>query len=241
MAAPLPDFSSGKTVRLPPIRASRSLLRPRNWSPRDGQRRLSLSTERGSPPALVVFLKIAERLRELSLPVKIGIVSALFALVIGIRVFTWNRSASLAKVAASPSLGLQVKRDGTKFLVAWNPSAPVIANAKDANLVIWDASREAWDGSSEPLYMPLTPAQLRSGSVTYTSFSFTEKVKFRLDTVGKSGDAASESMVSVSPASISSPTSSSAPPAPEHAAGIASLPVCAPKSGASSNGKCSAL
>jgi hypothetical protein len=175
-----------------------------------------------------LFLKIAERVRELSLPVKVGIVSALFALVIGIRVFTWNRSASLAKVAASPSLGLQVKRDGSKFLVAWNPSAPVIANAKDANLVIWDASREAWDGSSEPLYMPLTPAQLSSGTVTYTSFSFTEKVKFRLDTVGKSGVAASESMVSVSPASISSPTSSSDLQPPEHATGISSLPVCAP-------------
>jgi PEGA domain len=174
------------------------------------------------------FLKIAARVPEMSLPMKIGIVSALFALAIGIRVFTWNRSAGLANVAASPSLGLQVKRDGTKFLVAWNRSAPVIANAKDANLVIWDASREAWDGSSDPLYMPLTPAQLSSGTVSYTSFSFTEKVKFRLDTVGKSGEAASESMVSVSPASISSPTSSSAPPAPEHAAGNASLPVCAP-------------
>ena len=107
-----------------------------------------------------------------------------------------------------------MKRDGTKFLIAWNPTAPVIQNAKDANLVIWDSSREAWDGSKDPLYMPLTQAQLRSGNVTYTSFSFTEKVKFRLDTVGKSGDAASESMVSVSPLSIANPASPSTLPDP---------------------------
>jgi hypothetical protein len=149
---------------------------------------------------LALFWKIAEIVQRMSIPVKIGAVSALFALLIGIRVFTWNR-ASLPQATASPSLGLEVKRDGTKFLIAWNPSAPVIQNAKDANLVIWDSSREAWDGSRDPLYMPLTPAQLRSGNVSYTSFSYTEKVKFRLDTVGKSGDAASESMISISPLS----------------------------------------
>jgi PEGA domain len=80
--------------------------------------------------------------------------------------------------------------------------------------VIWDSSRQAWDGSSEPLYMPLTQGQLRSGSVTYTSFSFTEKVRFRLDTTSKSGDAASESLVSVSPLSITSPSSPPTLPAP---------------------------
>ena len=160
------------------------------------------------------FLRIAEIIRQTSIPVKIGAVSALFALVIGFRVFTWNRSDGRSKVAAAPSLGLQVKRDGTKFLVAWNPSAPVIANAKDANLVIWDSSREAWDGSSDPLYMPLTSAQLRSGTVTYTSFAFTEKVKFRLDTIAPSGETASESMVSVSPLSIASPTAGPSVPQP---------------------------
>ncbi len=162
---------------------------------------------------LAVFWKIAESLQRMSIPVKIGAVSALFALLIGIRVFIWNRSASLPQ-AASPNLGLEVKRDGTKFLIAWNPTAPVIQNAKDANLVIWDSSREAWDGSKDPLYMPLTPAQLRSGNVSYTSFSYTEKVKFRLDTVGKSGDAASESMVSISPLSIANPASPSTLPDP---------------------------
>jgi hypothetical protein len=163
---------------------------------------------------IALFWKIAEIVRRMSIPVKIGAVSALLALVIGIRVFTWNRSASVSNVAASPNLGLEVKRDGTKFLIAWNPSAPMIQNAKDANLVIWDGSREAWDGSKDPLYMPLTAAQLRSGGVSYTSFSYTEKVKFRLDTIGKSGDAASESMVSISPLSIANPASPSTLPDP---------------------------
>jgi PEGA domain len=162
-----------------------------------------------------VFRKTTDLVRRTSVPMKIGMVSALFALIIGIRLFTWNRSATHSTVIASPSLGLQVRREGTKFLVAWNPSAPAITNAKDANLVIWDASRETWDGSSDPLYMPLTPAQLRSGNVTYTSFFLTEKVKFRLDTIGSSGDAASESMVSISPLSITNPAPSAArPPAP---------------------------
>jgi hypothetical protein len=160
-----------------------------------------------------LILRIADTVRRMSIPVKIGIVSALFAVLIGIRVFTWNRSASHAKVTASPGLGLQVKRDGTKFLIAWNPSAPVIMHAMDASLVIWDSSRETWDGSSEPLYMPLTASQLRSGNVTYTSFSFTEKVKFRLDTIGASGDADSESLVSISPLSVTNPVSAPEPPA----------------------------
>ncbi|MGD0301186.1 MAG: PEGA domain-containing protein [Bryobacteraceae bacterium] len=170
-----------------------------------------------------LFLRITEILQRMSIPVKLGIVSALFASVIGLRVFTWNRTASHSKVVASPSLGLQVKRDGTKFLVAWNPSTPAIANAKDANLVIWDSSRQAWDGSNDPLYMPLTSGQLRSGTVSYTSFAFTEKVKFRLDTIGPSGEAVSESMVSVSPLSIASPAAersvlpaNPAPPAAEN-------------------------
>ncbi len=151
------------------------------------------------------FWQIADFVRRTSLPVKIGTISALFALIVGIRVFTWNRATNHSRAAAPPSLGLQVKRDGSKFQVGWNPSAPDIVNAKDANLVIWDGSREAFDGSADPLYMPLTSAQLRSGAVTYTSFAFTEKVKFRLDTISSSGDASSESVVSVSPVDIANP------------------------------------
>jgi len=157
--------------------------------------------------------KAIDAFQRLSIPAKIGIISAILALIIGIRVFTWNRS-SLLRPPASSSLGLQVKREGTKFVIAWNRASTTIQNAKDANLVIWDSSRQAWDGSNEALYMPLTQAQLRSGSVAYTSFSFSEKVKFRLDMVTQNGDSASESMVSVSPLGVT-PSTTPALPSPD--------------------------
>ncbi len=156
-----------------------------------------------------IFWKIGDVIRASSIPVKIGVISAILAAAIGIRVFTWNRSTHSTPVAPA-TFGLQVKREGTRFVVAWNPSAPALAKAKDASLVIWDSSREAWDGSKDPLYMPLTAGQLRSGSVVYTSFSYSEKVKFRLDATSASGQSASESMLSVSPRSVTDPAS---PPA----------------------------
>ena len=158
------------------------------------------------------FRDTGDRLKRLTLPVKIVIVSVLFALLIGIRLFTWNRSASGAK--AAPSLGLQVSREGTRFMIAWNPSSPAIANAKDATLVIWDPSRQTWDASSAPLYVPLTSAQLHAGSMNYSSFSFAEKVRFRLDAVGGSGDTASESMISIAaaPGPAASSPATLAPP-----------------------------
>lgn len=162
-----------------------------------------------------IFTKFATTLRQMSIPLKIGLLSALFALIVGIRIFTWNRSTSFRKPSETPSYGLQVKREGTKFFVTWNPAVTAIITAKDANLVIWDDSRREWDGSSDPIFMPLTSAQLRLGSVTYTSFSLAEKVKFRLDTVGPEGEAGSESMVSIAPLTIANPTS---PEPPGHAA-----------------------
>ena len=176
---------------------------------------------------LGLFSKIPDWVGAASIWVKIGAIIGLLALIAGIRFLTWNRSATQSKTVSPPTLGLQVKREGTKFVVAWNPSAPAIAKAKDANLVIWDGSREGWDGSSDPLYMPLTPAQLRSGNVTYTSFAFTEKVKFRLDTMGTSGEAASESLVSISPFSVTNPAPSPALPTPQPEDHV-SVPEAAP-------------
>jgi hypothetical protein len=144
------------------------------------------------------FWQVADILQRASLPMKIGVIGALLALVIGVGVYTWNGSSGQSKAVSPPTLGLQVSRDGAKFLVSWNPSVPELANAKDANLVIWDESRQAWDGNSEPLYLPLSSAQLRSGKVTYTSFGFAEKVKFRLETAAAGGNGASESTISIS-------------------------------------------
>lgn len=162
-----------------------------------------------------ILQKAVDAFQRLSIPARIGLVSAVLAAIIGIRVFTWTRASGPAKPSLSPTLGLQVKRDGSKFLIAWNRDAAPIQSAKEASLVIWDSSRQAWDGSNEPLYMPLTQTQLRSGSVTYTSFSFTEKVKFRLDTLSPNGDGASESMVSVSPLGVTTPSDKPIHPLPD--------------------------
>jgi hypothetical protein len=60
--------------------------------------------------------------------------------------------------------------------------------------------------------MPLTAAQLRSGSAVYISFSLTDQVKFRLDAASPSGNGATESMVSVSPSPENSPPPPALPP-----------------------------
>lgn len=87
------------------------------------------------------------------------------------------------------SLGLHVQRDGFNLVVAWDKSAPEVANAKEGGLVITD-------GANQPLLVPLTAAQLRTGSVSYVSGS--DRVDFRLNVIGPSGDAKTESIVSVS-------------------------------------------
>ena len=89
-----------------------------------------------------------------------------------------------------------MKRDGAAFLITWNRSARPIANAKEANLVISDPSREPFDGTKDPLFLQVAPGRLRTGSMTYTSFSPVEKVQFRLDVVGPSGELTSESLAS---------------------------------------------
>jgi hypothetical protein len=144
--------------------------------------------------------QVAEIYQSASLMMIIGVISALMALTIGI--FAWNRYTGQSRVVSPPSLGLQVKRDGMNFLVTWNPDVPEIANAKDANLAIWDGSRHTSDGHLEALYIPLTSTQLRSGNVTYTSFGFKEKIKFRLEAAGAAGIRTSESTVLVSPAFV---------------------------------------
>ena len=127
-----------------------------------------------------------------------GVVAVLFALGVGIRLLTWNLTPNQANLPA-PRFQLQVERVGGSFVVSWNPLVKEIANAKEGTLVIWDESRKEWDRSSEPLYMPLTSRRLRLGTMAYTPFSFTEKMKFRLDVVDEAGNMVSESAISVAP------------------------------------------
>ena len=100
------------------------------------------------------------------------------------------------------SLGLQVSREGNNFKLSWDRSAPIVRAAKTAGLVISDPSREPWDGSKEPLVLSLPSTRLESGAMSYTSFSFAERVNFRLEVQDNAGNAVSESVVSVAPAAL---------------------------------------
>jgi len=142
--------------------------------------------------------RAAETTRSASVPMVVGVAAAVLALGVGIRVLTWNFKPARANLAA-PRFELQVERVGSKFIVTWNPAAKELLKAKHATLVIWDDSRKEWDRSSEPLYMPLNATRLSVGTITYTPFSFTEKVKFRLDVIDASGNMVSESAISVAP------------------------------------------
>jgi hypothetical protein len=131
---------------------------------------------------------------------RVAVLSGLIAMLIGVKLITNSSASPHAAPASSAPLKLQVQKEGVKFHVTWDRSAPQVSAAKDAMLVIWDESRETWDDSKEPLYMPLASPQLLAGGVTYTPFFYTEKIKFRLDTMDASGNKTSESMVFVSPA-----------------------------------------
>lgn len=144
-------------------------------------------------------------IRRASVPAIVAVVSAVFALVIGVRVMVWNLNPGQSKLAASADLGLQVRREGTSFVVTWNPAAKAILMAKEGTLVIWDDSKRAWSQSGDPLYMPLTHGRLSLGVVKYNPFSFTENVKFRLEIVDTSGRMLSESAISVSPTYTGAP------------------------------------
>jgi Gram-negative bacterial TonB protein C-terminal len=72
--------------------------------------------------------------------------------------------------------------------VAWNPTSPEVATAKDADLIVWD-------GSSTPTFVRLTPAQLLVGRTFFTTVS--NRVEVRLDVIGAAGRARTESMVLV--------------------------------------------
>jgi hypothetical protein len=147
---------------------------------------------------------MVERIRSGDLRVLTGF--ALVAVVMALLVIISSGGWISSTTASPPGLGLQVKRDGSSFLITWNRSARAILDGKTANLVITDPSREPIDGSKDPLFLQLTPDNLHSGSMTYTSFSPDEKVQFRLDVVGMSGKLSSESLASVPPAPQESAT-----------------------------------
>jgi len=125
---------------------------------------------------------------EAKVAIKVAALSAVTALFLTALVTQWLGSADHPRRA----LGLQVQGDGNSFSLSWNPEAAAIKSAKEATLVIWDASRSDADGETEPLHLPIPLARLKSGSMTYTSFGLAKKVQFRLDVINRRGDLRSE-------------------------------------------------
>ncbi len=175
---------------------SASELKSRAWSTLvGGAPRPSLATS--------LFSRARQILQETSAGVKFALAVGLLVILGIIGFFSQRDSIEGAlrnrqfSTDASHPLGLRVARDGLNLLVGWDRSVPEIVNARDANLLIWD-------GSSQPLFVSLTPAQLRSGSVSYASGS--DKVTFRLDVIGMSGNAKTESILSISRSPYASPS-----------------------------------
>ena len=131
-----------------------------------------------------LFGRARERAPRLGSGMKIGLVAVLAILIVLAAVLRLYQPA-----ADSPQpLGLRVERALLGVVVAWNPAAPEIATAKDADLLIWD-------GSSPPAFVRLSNAQLRAGRTFFTSIS--DRVEVRLDIIGAAGRARTESIVSV--------------------------------------------
>ncbi len=130
-----------------------------------------------------LFVQARERTPRMNRGVGIGLIVLVAILIAVAGVLRTQRPAE----GTSHALGLRVERALMGVVVAWNPSTPEIAAAKDANLLIWD-------GSSPPAFVRLNPAQLRSGRAFFTSIS--DRVEVRLDIIGAAGRARTESIVS---------------------------------------------
>jgi hypothetical protein len=146
----------------------------------------------GSPrpsPVQGLVARAKERTLEASSGVRIGVVVLIAILLAAAGALRFYRPPSASPPEIPQTLGLRVERALLGVVVAWNPAAPEIATAKDADLLIWD-------GSSPPAFVRLTTAQLRAGRTFFTSFS--DRVEVRLDIIGPAGKARTESLVSVS-------------------------------------------
>lgn len=141
------------------------------------------------------FSQIGKIFGGRTLRFRLLVLTVVLVLLTSIVLLIWKNTAGSSS-ASSASLGLQVRRDGTEFLVSWDRSAHDIVAAKDAGLVIWDDSRPGSNGKSEPLSVHLEASQLQLGSLMYRSLSLAQNVKFRLEVKNASGSSVSESIVS---------------------------------------------
>ncbi len=134
---------------------------------------------------------------------------ALFAVAVLFAVVIFAGRGLLTNDRPSPrpaggALGLEARRDGLSLSVSWDASNPQLARAKKANLLIWD-------GPGQPVFLALTPVELRSGHTVVTSVG--DQVAIRMDVIAESGEAKIESIALSGqnpPSSVSVPAS--APP-----------------------------
>jgi hypothetical protein len=120
---------------------------------------------------------------------------ALFAVAVLFAVVIFAGRGLFTGQDGSGALGLRARRTGLSVEVSWNASNPKLADAKEANLLIWD-------GPGQPMFLPLTRDQLRSGRMLVTSVN--DKVGIRLDVIADSGEAKIES-ISLSPQASAPP------------------------------------
>ena len=127
--------------------------------------------------------------RNRALRLSTGLRTALFVLAATVIALAGVLQIHRVTPGARHTLGLRVERALLGVVVAWNPATPEVANAKNANLLIWD-------DSSSPAVVRLTTAQLQSGRVFFPSVG--DRIEARLDLVGATGKATTESVVSAS-------------------------------------------
>jgi hypothetical protein len=128
--------------------------------------------------------------------VRLAVVTGLLTLLAIAVLVAWKTPVIASKAPTAQHLGLQVKKDGTEFLVSWDPTATEIVSANDAELVISDDSRTASNGKSEPLLVPLGSSQLKQGSLIYRSPSVANKVAFQLKVKNSAGNSFDEAVSS---------------------------------------------
>ena len=140
----------------------------------------------------ILLARVRDRALETSTGVRIALLTLavlLVALAGAWRLYQPTAATSRALTASqsqSQALGLRVEKALMGVIIAWNPEAPEITAAKDADLLIWD-------GSNPPAFIRLTAAQLHAGRAFFTSVN--DRVEVRMDVIGAKGTARTESMV----------------------------------------------
>ncbi len=146
----------------------------------------------------VLFADARDRVVAIGAGIRTGlivVIAILIALAVAWRVYqptsaTTTPPAVTISHAPAPGtpqlLGLRVEKALMGVIIAWNPESSEITSARDANLLIWD-------GSNQPVFIRLTPAQLHAGRAFYTSVN--DRVEVRMDVIGSAGQARTESIV----------------------------------------------